>query len=199
VLGLLGMYAANEATTEPTPKAFALGGLSVADGKKGIMTPEGDEISDKKFQIEPKETDGNGDGKSTAYEKIQGEAKQKVEESLGMNEGGAVMSENKDPVSGNVIPLGSKAENVRDDIPAMLSEDEYVLPAHVVKYHGLKTIQDMQKEAEKGLMEMQDAGLFGGQELDDTKPSDTDEAKPKKAKSTLPSIKKSKKIAFLST
>ena len=57
----------------------------------------------------------------------------------------------------------------------------------------------MQKEAEKGLMEMQDAGLFGGQELDDTKPSDIDEAKPKKAKSTLPSIKKSKKIAFLFT
>lgn len=184
---------------QPAPKAFALGGLSVADGKKGIMTPEGDEIADKKFQLEPKETDGNGDGKSTAYEKIQGEAKQKVEESLGMNKGGSVMSEDKDPVSGNVIPLGSKAENVRDDIPAMLSEDEYVLPAHVVKYHGLKTIQDMQKEAEKGLMEMQDAGLFGGQELDDDKPSDTDEAKPKKAKSTLPSVKKSKKIAFLST
>jgi hypothetical protein len=63
-------------------------------------------------------------------------------------------------VSGNPIPVGSHAENVRDDIDAKLSTDEYVLPAHVVKWHGLKHIMDMQSEAEMGLMGMQMDGLI---------------------------------------
>ena len=33
-----------------------------------------------------------------------------------------------DPVSGNDIPMGATAENVRDDVPAMLSEGEIVVP-----------------------------------------------------------------------
>lgn len=60
----------------------------------------------------------------------------------------------EDPESGNMIPVGSDAENVRDDIPAMLSEGEYVLPADVVKWHGLKGIIDFQNEAKMGLMAM---------------------------------------------
>ena len=36
-----------------------------------------------------------------------------------------------DPVSGNPIPLESTASNVRDDIPAALSEGEYVAPADI--------------------------------------------------------------------
>jgi hypothetical protein len=70
------------------------------------------------------------------------------------------MMQGVDPVSGNPIPLGSTAENVRDDIPARLSSDEYVLPAHVVKYHGLKHIMSLQEEAELGLMTMDAAGLI---------------------------------------
>jgi len=65
-----------------------------------------------------------------------------------------------DGISGNPIPVGSNAENVRDDIDAKLSTDEYVLPAHVVKWHGLKHIQMMQSEAEMGLMSMQMDGLI---------------------------------------
>ena len=38
----------------------------------------------------------------------------------------------QDPVSGNPIPNGSMAEEVRDDIPAQLSEGEYVVPADVL-------------------------------------------------------------------
>ena len=45
-----------------------------------------------------------------------------------------------DPVSGNEIPLGSTAENVRDDIPAQLSEGEIVVPADVVAFSWCKTI-----------------------------------------------------------
>ena len=70
-----------------------------------------------------------------------------------------------DEVSGNPIPVGSSAENVRDDIDAKLSTDEYVIPAHVVKWHGLKHIQMMQAEAEMGLMSMQLDGLIQGVEM----------------------------------
>jgi len=59
-----------------------------------------------------------------------------------------------DEESGNPIPPGSSAENVRDDIPAMLSEGEFVLPADVVKYHGLKHIMEMREEAKEGLAAM---------------------------------------------
>jgi hypothetical protein len=65
-----------------------------------------------------------------------------------------------DEVSGNPIPVGSSAENVRDDIEAMISEGEYVLPAHVVSWHGLKHIMEMQAEAEMGLMSMEMDGLI---------------------------------------
>ena len=40
-----------------------------------------------------------------------------------MDEGGTV-----DPVSGNDVPPGSNQEEVRDDIPAQLSEGEFVFP-----------------------------------------------------------------------
>ena len=59
-----------------------------------------------------------------------------------------------DPVSGNPIPLGSSAENVRDDIPAMLSQGEYVVPADVVQWHGLKRFMQLRAEAKMGLMAM---------------------------------------------
>ena len=45
-----------------------------------------------------------------------------------------------DPVSGNEIPPGSMAKEVRDDIPAQLSEGEYVVPADVVQSLWCKTL-----------------------------------------------------------
>jgi hypothetical protein len=60
----------------------------------------------------------------------------------------------EDPESGNPIPLGAGEANVRDDIPAMISEGEYVLPADVVKWYGLKGIIEFQNEARMGLMAM---------------------------------------------
>jgi hypothetical protein len=63
-----------------------------------------------------------------------------------------------DEESGNPIPPGSDAENVRDDIPAALSEGELVIPADVVRYHGLKTYEDMRIEAKMGLMSMKAEG-----------------------------------------
>ena len=63
-----------------------------------------------------------------------------------------------DEESGNPIPPGSDAMNVRDDIPAALSEGELVIPADVVRYHGLKTYEDMRMEAKMGLMAMKAEG-----------------------------------------
>jgi hypothetical protein len=60
----------------------------------------------------------------------------------------------EDSESGNPVPLGANENNVRDDIPAMISEGEYVLPADVVKWYGLKGIIDFQNEARMGLMSM---------------------------------------------
>lgn len=65
-----------------------------------------------------------------------------------------------DPISGNEIPIGSSAKNVRDDIDIKISEGEYVLPANVVKWLGLKGIMDLQAEAEMGLMTMEMNGLI---------------------------------------
>lgn len=53
------------------------------------------------------------------------------------------------------VPVGSLPEEVADDIPAMLSEGEYVIPADVVRWHGLKHIEEMRMEAKMGLMAMQ--------------------------------------------
>jgi len=79
---------------------------------------------------------------------------------MGPNMLTATMYSGKDPVSGNPVPIGADEENVRDDIPAMISEGEYVLPADVVKYHGLKGILDFQNEARQGLMSMAMEGLI---------------------------------------
>ena len=64
------------------------------------------------------------------------------------------MSVGMDDVSGNPIPPGSNEMNVRDDIPAVLSDGEYVVPADVVRYHGLKTFMSLRDEAKMGLMSM---------------------------------------------
>ena len=70
-----------------------------------------------------------------------------------------------DEISGNPIPPGSNEMNVRDDIPAALSDGEYVVPADVVRYHGLKTFMALRDEAKFGLMSMYMEGQI--QEIED--------------------------------
>ena len=71
----------------------------------------------------------------------------------------------RDPVSGNEIPPGSLANEVRDDIPAQLSEGEYVVPADVVRFFGVKLFEDLRLEAKKGLQDMEDNGRIGGEKI----------------------------------
>ena len=81
-----------------------------------------------------------------------------------MNQGGLKDDGMKqDPVSGNPIPNGSMAEEVRDDIPAQLSEGEYVVPADVVRYYGVKHFEDIRNKAKSGLQSMEANGRIGGE------------------------------------
>ena len=61
-----------------------------------------------------------------------------------------------DPVSGNEVPPGSTKKEVRDDIPAQLSEGEFVFPADVVRFIGLEKLMRMRQEAKMGLKLMGD-------------------------------------------
>ena len=80
--------------------------------------------------------------------------------SRGYAEGG--VAETVDPVSGNDVPPGSLPAEVRDDVPAQLSEGEYVVPADVVRYFGVKVFEDMRMKAKKGMTQMDSEGRIGG-------------------------------------
>jgi len=69
----------------------------------------------------------------------------------------------KDPVSGNEIPPGSMANEVRDDVEARLSDGEYVVPANVVRFFGVKFFEDLRTQAMRGLSAMEANGRIGGE------------------------------------
>jgi hypothetical protein len=96
-----------------------------------------------------------------------------------MNEGGLTDDGmNTDPVSGNDIPSGSMAEEVRDDIPAQLSEGEYVVPADVVRYYGVKFFEDLRDRAKIGLAEMEANGRIGGEPVPEGGPINNEDLSP---------------------
>jgi hypothetical protein len=73
-----------------------------------------------------------------------------------LDEGGMI-----DEVSGNDVPSGSTREEVRDDIPAQLSEGEFVFPADVVRYIGLEKLMEIRQQAKQGLKQMEAMGQMG--------------------------------------
>jgi len=75
------------------------------------------------------------------------------------DEGGQV-----DEESGNDVPIGGTKEGVRDDIPAMLSEGEFVFPEDVTRYHGLEKLMTLRQEAKMGLKKMEAMGQMGNSE-----------------------------------
>ena len=66
-----------------------------------------------------------------------------------------------EPESGNVVPSGSSREEVADDIPAMLSEGEFVFPADVTRYIGLDKLMSLRQDAKMGLAQMESMGQMG--------------------------------------
>ena len=107
------------------------------------------------------------------------------------NEGGAVNMDNqmrmfeeggiaddgmtRDPVSGNEVPPGSLAREVRDDVPAQLSDGEYVVPADVVRFFGVKFFEDLRMTAKQGLQQMEKDGRIGGEPMDSPAPQSGDD------------------------
>jgi hypothetical protein len=71
-----------------------------------------------------------------------------------------------DPVSGNEVPPGAMPEEVRDDIPAQLSEGEYVVPADVLQYYGIKFFEDLRSNAKKDLATLESGGRMGGEPIE---------------------------------
>ena len=89
-----------------------------------------------------------------------------IEKQMEMFEDGGLMQEGgtTDPVSGNDVPVGSTQEEVRDDIPAQLSEGEFVFPADVVRFYGLDKLMEMRQNAKAGLQRMEEMGQMGNSE-----------------------------------
>jgi len=73
-----------------------------------------------------------------------------------------------DPVSGNEVPIGSTAKEVRDDIPAQLSEGEYVVPADVVRFYGVRFFENLRAKAKFGYQDMAENGRIGGEPVDES-------------------------------
>jgi hypothetical protein len=103
-----------------------------------------------------------------------------MDKQMELFEEGGLMDEGNtvDPMSGNEVPVGSTQEEVRDDIPAQLSEGEFVLPADVVRYHGLDKIMALRDEAKAGLARMEAMGQMGNSDeaiIPDDVPFDIDD------------------------
>ena len=79
-----------------------------------------------------------------------------------------------DPISGNEVPTGSLQEEVRDDIPAQLSEGEFVFPADVVRFIGLSQLMKMRDKAKTGLVDMESEGQIGGSPAPQAMPMEMD-------------------------
>jgi len=72
----------------------------------------------------------------------------------------------REPITGNNIPPGALASEVRDDVDAKLSGGEYVVPADVLRYYGVRFFEDLRSQAKQGMMDMESAGRIGGVPVD---------------------------------
>ena len=90
---------------------------------------------------------------------VKAQTKKLLEEGGMLQEGGTV-----DEESGNDVPVGAMKEEVRDDIPAKLSEGEFVFPADVVRYIGLERLMMMRQAAKEGLKKMEAMGQMSNAE-----------------------------------
>ena len=104
------------------------------------------------------------------------QAAQERSESLKFNKGGTPMKDQMelfedgglkdeggmiDEESGNEVPIGGTKKGVRDDVPAMVSEGEFVFPEDVTRYIGLDKLMRLRQEAKMGLKRMEAMGQMG--------------------------------------
>src|SRR5210317_143937 len=144
-------YFYNKATGMPVTRAdevIQVGPLVLA---KGVKKPTISELKELKIKTQ--------DGKIRMFNEGGTAMKKQMElfEDGGLKDEGGMVDE----VSGNDVPSGSTREEVRDDIPAQLSEGEFVFPADVVRYIGLEKLMMMRQEAKQGLKAMEAMGQMG--------------------------------------
>lgn len=106
--------------------------------------------------------------KSMPKSKAKKQMKKLFEDGGLLQEGGTV-----DEASGNEVPTGSLKKEVRDDIPAQLSEGEFVFPADVVRFIGLQKLMELRQAAKEGLAKMEAMGQMGN--ADEATEEDTGE------------------------
>ena len=84
------------------------------------------------------------------------------------NEMEEILSEKKDPVSGNVAPVGAKPEEVRDDIPIMASPNEFMIDAATRRYYGTPFFENLQAAAKQGFQRIKrgEESFFRDDELE---------------------------------
>ena len=107
---------------------------------------------------------------------------------MNFNEGGEVKADfdgkNKEEEDATDPPPLAKPKEVADDIPALLSEGEYVLPANVVRYIGLERIIDMHRQVLSEIQQMTDLGMI--QNVDKNGEPEDDNGEMKFAKEKKP-------------
>jgi len=160
-------YFYDKATGNPVTKAdevIQVGPLVLAKGVKKPTLSEMKELVGgtkvvKDGKVTYKGAVRTEDGKIRTFN----EGGMAMERQMEMFEDGGLMDEGGtvDPVSGNDVPPGSTQEEVRDDIPAQLSEGEFVFPADVVRYIGLGNLMRIRQEAKMGLKMMEEMGQMG--------------------------------------
>ena len=79
----------------------------------------------------------------------------------------------QDGGNANEAPIGALPKEVADDVPAQLSEGEFVLPADVVRFIGLERLMKMRDEAKAGLQRMAEIGQMGNAEAVGEKADDS--------------------------
>jgi len=122
-------------------------------------------LSDDEIYMPTKATEYSKGG---AVKKTKKQMKKLFEDGGLLQEGGTV-----DKTSGNEVPIGSLKKEVRDDIPAQLSEGEFVFPADVVRFIGLQKLMDLRQAAKEGLAKMEAMGQMGN--ADEATEDDTGE------------------------
>ena len=79
-----------------------------------------------------------------------------------------ILSETKDPVSGNTAPVGAMPEEVRDDIPIMASPNEFMINAATRRYYGTEFFEGLQDAAKQGFQRIKkgEESFFRDDELE---------------------------------
>ena len=79
-----------------------------------------------------------------------------------------ILTEEKDPVSGNTAPVGAKPEEVRDDIPIMASPNEFMIDAATRRYYGTEFFEGLQDAAKQGFQRIKkgEESFFRDDELE---------------------------------